>query len=48
MITEIVSLGTGAGTVDNVKPGGLVAIGTKLDPNLTRGDSFIEIGRAHV
>ena len=39
--TEIVSLGTGAGTVDSVKPGGLVAIGTKLDPNLTRGDSFI-------
>ena len=41
VITEIVSLGTGAGIVDNVKPGGLVAIGTKLDPNLTRGDSFI-------
>ena len=40
-ITEIVSIGTGAGTVDSVKPGGLVAIGTKLDPNLTRGDSFI-------
>tara|TARA_B100000686_G_scaffold77063_1_gene83148 strand:- start:4256 stop:5518 length:1263 start_codon:yes stop_codon:yes gene_type:complete len=41
LVTEIVSLGTGAGTVDNVKPGGLIAIGTKLDPNLTRGDSFI-------
>jgi len=39
--TEIVSLGTGAGTVDMVKPGGLVAIGTKLDPSLTRSDSFI-------
>ena len=39
--TEIVSLGTGAGTVDKVKPGGLVAIGTKLDPSLTRSDSFI-------
>jgi len=39
--TEIVSLGTGAGIVDFVKPGGLVAIGTKLDPSLTRGDSFI-------
>ena len=39
--TEIVSLGTGAGTVDSVKPGGLVAIGTKLDPSLTRGDSFL-------
>ena len=39
--TEIVSLGTGAGIVDSVKPGGLVAIGTKLDPSLTRGDSFL-------
>ena len=39
--TEIVSLGTGAGTVDSVKPGGLVAIGTKLDPALTRGDSLL-------
>jgi len=39
--TEIVSLGTGAGIVEIVKPGGLVAIGTKLDPSLTRSDSFI-------
>ena len=39
--TEIVSLGTGAGIVDEVKPGGLVAIGTKLDPSMTSGDSFI-------
>ena len=39
--TEIVSLGTGAGIVDSVKPGGLVAIGTKLDPSLTRSDSLI-------
>jgi len=38
--TEIVSLGTGAGMVDSVKPGGLVAIGTKLDPALARSDSF--------
>ena len=38
IFTEITSLGTGAGTVDSVKPGGLVAIGTKLDPTLTRGD----------
>ena len=41
IFTEIVSLGTGAGTVDSVKPGGLVAIGTKLDPVLTRGDSLL-------
>jgi translation initiation factor 2 subunit 3 len=39
--TEIVSLGTGAGLVDSVKPGGLVAIGTKLDPSLSRSDSLI-------
>ena len=39
--TEIVSLGTGAGIVDEVKPGGLVAIGTKLDPSMTGGDAFI-------
>ena len=39
--TEIVSLGTGAGMVEIVKPGGLVAIGTKLDPSFTRSDSFI-------
>ena len=39
--TEIVSLGTGAGIVDEVRPGGLVALGTKLDPSMTGGDSFI-------
>ena len=39
--TTISSLGTGAGIVDQVKPGGLVAIGTKLDPSMTRSDSLI-------
>ena len=39
--TQIASLGTGAGLVDEVKPGGLVAIGTKLDPSMTRSDSLI-------
>lgn len=39
--TEITSLGTAAGIVDSVKPGGLVAVGTKLDPAMTRSDSFI-------
>lgn len=39
--TEIISLGTGAGIVHKVKPGGLVAIGTKLDPTMTRSDSLI-------
>ncbi|MBI3842472.1 MAG: translation initiation factor IF-2 subunit gamma, partial [Thaumarchaeota archaeon] len=41
IITEVSSLGTGAGLVDEVKPGGLVAIGTKLDPSMTRSDSLI-------
>ncbi len=39
--TKIVSLGTGTGIVDSVKPGGLVAIGTQLDPSMTRRDSLI-------
>ena len=39
--TQIVSLGTAAGIVDDVKPGGLVAIGTKLDPSMTRSDSLV-------
>ncbi|MFZ1076806.1 MAG: translation initiation factor IF-2 subunit gamma [Nitrosotalea sp.] len=41
IVTQISSLGTGAGIVDQVKPGGLVAIGTKLDPSMTRSDSLI-------
>ena len=41
LLTEIISLGTAAGIVESVKPGGLVAIGTKLDPAMTRSDSFI-------
>ena len=39
--TAIASLGTGAGLVDAVKPGGLVAIGTKLDPTYTKSDSLV-------
>jgi len=41
IVTTIASLGTGAGLVDTVKPGGLVAIGTKLDPTYTKSDSLI-------
>jgi len=41
IITEIASLGTGAGIVEEVKPGGLVAVATKLDPSMTRSDSLI-------
>ena len=39
--SQISTLGTGAGLVDIVKPGGLVAIGTKLDPTFTKSDSLI-------
>ena len=39
--TSIASLGTGAGIVDSVRPGGLVAIGTMLDPAMSGGDAFI-------
>jgi translation initiation factor 2 subunit 3 len=35
------TLGTGAGLVKSVRPGGLVAIGTKLDPTYTKSDSLI-------
>jgi translation initiation factor 2 subunit 3 len=41
MTSTIASLGTGAGLVERVMPGGLVAIGTKLDPTFTKSDSLI-------
>ena len=37
----ISTLGTGAGLVEKVRPGGLVAIGTKLDPTYIKSDSLI-------
>jgi len=41
-ITSTIStLGTGAGLVDTVKPGGLIALGTKLDPTYVKSDSLI-------
>ena len=39
--SQISTLGTGAGLVESVKPGGLVAIGTRLDPTFTKSDSLI-------
>ncbi len=41
LFTKITSLGTSAGLVDSVGPGGLVAIGTGLDPVLTKSDSLL-------
>jgi translation initiation factor 2 subunit 3 len=39
--TRVVSLGTGAGFRDRVHPGGLVAVGTQLDPYYTKADALI-------
>ncbi|MDQ4023093.1 MAG: translation initiation factor IF-2 subunit gamma [Thermoproteota archaeon] len=39
--STISTLGTGAGMVERVRPGGLVAIGTKLDPTFIKSDSLI-------
>ena len=41
VITEVVSLGTSAGLVEEVKPGGLIAVGTKLDPYYTKSDVMV-------
>ncbi len=41
IMSSVATLGTGAGLVDSVRPGGLVAIGTKLDPTITKSDSLI-------
>ena len=40
VVTEIVSLMAGKSSYDRIIPGGLAAVGTKLDPFLTKGDSF--------
>ncbi|MGQ9718893.1 MAG: translation initiation factor IF-2 subunit gamma [Nitrososphaerales archaeon] len=39
--TTVASLGTSSGLVDEVKPGGLIAIGTKLDPYVAKGDALV-------
>ncbi|MGC9016514.1 MAG: translation initiation factor IF-2 subunit gamma, partial [Conexivisphaera sp.] len=39
--TKVVSLGTSAGLVDSVEPGGLIAVGTELDPFFTKGDQVV-------
>ncbi|PGF16610.1 translation initiation factor IF-2 subunit gamma [Natrinema sp. CBA1119] len=38
--TSIRSLQAGGETVDTVTPGGLLGVGTKLDPSLTKGDAL--------
>ncbi|HEV2390111.1 MAG TPA: translation initiation factor IF-2 subunit gamma [Nitrososphaerales archaeon] len=39
--TKVASLGTGAGMTEKVGPGGLIALGTALDPRLTKGDVLV-------
>lgn len=39
--TNVSSLGTGAGMTEKVGPGGLIALGTTLDPRLTKGDVLV-------
>ncbi len=41
LYTEITSLRFGEHEVDEAYPGGLVAIGTKLDPSLTKADNLV-------
>ena len=40
LVTEIVSLHAGNVKLEEAKPGGLIAIGTKLDPSLTKSDNL--------
>ncbi|MDP8023771.1 MAG: translation initiation factor IF-2 subunit gamma [Nitrososphaeria archaeon] len=41
IITEVVSLAASSGQVEEVLPGGLIAIGTKLDPIFTKNDIMV-------
>jgi translation initiation factor 2 subunit 3 len=48
LTTTIESIRISRGSVDEAGPGGLVAIGTKLDPSLTKSDGLVGslVGRA--
>ncbi len=39
--STIVSISQGNNNLENAKPGGLIGLGTKLDPSLTKGDHLI-------
>ncbi len=39
--SKIVSLHTGRNRIEEVMPGGLIGVGTELDPSLTKGDSLV-------
>ncbi len=40
LVTEVVSLMAGKSSYESIRPGGLAAVGTKLDPFLTKNDSL--------
>ena len=41
VVTKVTSLQTGAGPTEKVGPGGLVAVGTHLDPTFVKGDQMV-------
>jgi len=41
LYTEVTSLQTGGGNVKTALPGGLVGVGSKLDPSLTKSDGLV-------
>ena len=41
LISEVVSLHAGGRSVKEAKPGGLLGVGTKLDPSFTKADSLV-------
>ncbi len=41
VVTKVAALQTGAGKAEKVGPGGLVAVGTRLDPTFTKGDQLV-------
>ncbi|MFH0859743.1 MAG: translation initiation factor IF-2 subunit gamma [Candidatus Altiarchaeota archaeon] len=40
LMTEVASLNAGGSDIDEAAPGGLIAIGTKLDPSLSKADNL--------
>lgn len=41
IISTVVSISQGDNRLDAARPGGLIGLGTKLDPSITKGDSLI-------
>lgn len=41
LYTKVTSIGTSAGLVEEARPGGLIALGTGLDPSLTKADRLV-------